>query len=102
MVYEQVPSKGRRQAHRALGWTVTDPEERALHLARAAEGPDAVVAAELDLAARHAAARGAPAAGAELYELAAALTPKTLAWRGNGGSGPLDVTVSRATPTTPS
>ena len=49
-------------------------EERARHLALAAEGPDAIAAAELDAAAEHAAARGATAAGAELSELAAALT----------------------------
>ena len=49
-------------------------EERARHLALAAEGPDAIAAAELDAAADHAAARGATAAGADLSELAAALT----------------------------
>ena len=53
---------------------VTDVEERARHLARAAEGPDADIAAELEAAAENAAARGAPAAGAELCELAAELT----------------------------
>ena len=37
-------------------------------------GPDAIAAAELDAAADHAAARGATAAGADLSELAAALT----------------------------
>jgi tetratricopeptide (TPR) repeat protein len=58
-----------------LAWAVSDIEERAGHLARAAEGPDPLVAGELDAAAEHAAARGAPAAGAELCELAARLTP---------------------------
>jgi ATP/maltotriose-dependent transcriptional regulator MalT len=54
---------------------VGDLEERARHLALAAEGADAGVAGELDAAAEHAAARGAPAAAAELLELAAQLTP---------------------------
>ena len=40
------------------------------------DAPDASVAAELDVAAEHAAARGATAAGAELCELAAELTPE--------------------------
>ena len=72
--YQQAPAEKRRAAHRLLAGTVVDLEERARHLALAAEGPDAVAAAELDAAADHAAARGAPAAGADLSELAAALT----------------------------
>ena len=40
-----------------------DEEERARHLALAAEGPDAAVAAALDEAAPYALGRGAPAAG---------------------------------------
>jgi len=55
---------------------VGDLEERARHMALAAEKPDATVAAELDSAAEQAAARGAPAAAAELSELAAQLTPE--------------------------
>ena len=73
--YEQAPLWKRRAMHRSLAWAVTDLEERARHLARAAEGPDAAVASELEAAAEMAAARGAPAAGAELCELAAELTP---------------------------
>ena len=61
--------------HRALASAVTDVEERARHLALAAEGPDAAIASELDAAAEHAVARGAPTAAAELCELAAELTP---------------------------
>ena len=72
--YQQAPAEKRRSAHRLLGGTVVDVEERARHLALAAEGPDAIAAAELDAAADHAAARGATAAGADLSELAAALT----------------------------
>ena len=73
--YQQAPLWKRRAVHRALAMAVTDVEERARHLARAVEGPDAAVAAELEAAARSATARGAPAAGAELCELAAELTP---------------------------
>jgi DNA-binding CsgD family transcriptional regulator len=75
VLYEQVRERHRQDVHRALAWAVSDIEERAGHLARAAEGPDPLVAGELDAAAEHAAARGAPAAGAELCELAARLTP---------------------------
>jgi DNA-binding NarL/FixJ family response regulator len=73
--YERAPLWKRRAVHRALAGAVSDVEERARHLALAAEGPDAAVAAELDTAATHAAARGATAAAAELCELAAGLTP---------------------------
>ena len=73
--YEQAPLRKRRAVHRALAGAVTDPEERARHLALAAEGPDADAASELDSAAELAAARGATAAAAELSELAAALSP---------------------------
>jgi DNA-binding CsgD family transcriptional regulator len=73
--YERAPIWKKRAVHRALAAVVGDLEERARHLALAAEGPDASVAAELDAAAEHAAARGAPAAAAELSELAAQLTP---------------------------
>ncbi|HET6867911.1 MAG TPA: AAA family ATPase [Solirubrobacteraceae bacterium] len=72
--YDQAPIWKRRAVHRALAGVVGDVEERARHLALAAEGPDAVVASELDAAADGAAARGATAAAAELCELAAALT----------------------------
>jgi DNA-binding CsgD family transcriptional regulator len=73
--YERAPVWKRRAVHRALAAVVGDLEERARHLALAAEGPDASVAAELDAAAEQGAARGAPAAAAELSELAAQLTP---------------------------
>ena len=73
--YEQAPVWKRRAVHRALAGRVTDAEERARHLALAADGPDAVVASELETAADAGAARGAPAAAAELFELAAELTP---------------------------
>jgi DNA-binding CsgD family transcriptional regulator len=73
--YEQAPVWKRRAVHRALAGAVTDIEERARQLALAAQGPADAVAAELDNAADHAAARGATTAAAELCELAAELTP---------------------------
>jgi DNA-binding CsgD family transcriptional regulator len=73
--YQQAPVWKRRAVHRALAGVVSDVEERARHLALAAEGPDAVVASNLEAAAEQAAARGATAAATELYELAAELTP---------------------------
>jgi DNA-binding CsgD family transcriptional regulator len=72
--YEQPPLWRRRAVHRELAGAVDDVEERARHLALAAESPDAAVASELDAAAEHAAARGAPATAADLSELAAELT----------------------------
>lgn len=65
----------RRRVHRRLAGVVSDPEERARHLAFAAAGPDAEAARMLDEAARHAASRGAPDAAASLYEHARRLTP---------------------------
>jgi DNA-binding CsgD family transcriptional regulator len=73
--YEQAPVWKRQAVHRALAAVVDDTEERARHLALATDGPDAGIAMELDGAAEQAAARGAPAAAAGLYELAAELTP---------------------------
>jgi hypothetical protein len=72
--YERAPIWKRRAVHRVLARVVTDLEERARHLALAAEGPDPGVARELVAAAEQAAARGATAAAAELFELAAQLT----------------------------
>ena len=68
----------RRDIHARLAGLVRDLEERARHLALAAEGPDADVAAVLDEAARLARARGAPSAAAEFLEEARALTPPSL------------------------
>jgi DNA-binding CsgD family transcriptional regulator len=65
--------------HRRLSAVVSDVEERARHLAYAQVMPEAVPA--LDQAARHLRARGAPAAAAELLELA----------RGLGGATKLQV-----------
>ena len=73
--YEEAAVWKRRAVHQALAGAVPDVEEHARHLALAANGPDAGIASELDTAAEQAAARGAPAAAAELSELAAELTP---------------------------
>ncbi|HWL34215.1 MAG TPA: AAA family ATPase [Gaiellaceae bacterium] len=64
----------RRDVHAALAAHVR-PEERARHLALAADGPNAEVAAALDEAAGLASARGAPDEAAELLERARLLTP---------------------------
>jgi DNA-binding CsgD family transcriptional regulator len=74
-VYAAASPEARRSVHRRLAEVVLDPEERARHLALASGGPDPDVAAALEMAARHAAARGAPDAAAELAELARKVTP---------------------------
>jgi DNA-binding CsgD family transcriptional regulator len=67
---------GRRSVLHGLAAAVTDdPEDRARHQALAAAGPSAAVAADLETAAAAAVNRGAPATAAELFELAASLTP---------------------------
>jgi DNA-binding CsgD family transcriptional regulator len=73
--YEQAPVWKRRAIHGALARAVVDVEERARHMALSVDGPDPVAASYLDEAAEQAAARGATAAAAELWELAAELTP---------------------------
>jgi DNA-binding SARP family transcriptional activator/DNA-binding CsgD family transcriptional regulator len=73
-VLDGATSRERRDAHRRLAELVDDAEQRARHLALAAEGPDEEVAAALDSAAAAAFARGALAAAAELAERALALT----------------------------
>jgi DNA-binding CsgD family transcriptional regulator len=75
VLYSDAPVERRRNVHRRLAEVLSDPEERARHLALAAVGPDAVVAAALDEAAARAAARGAPNSAAEFAELARRLTP---------------------------
>lgn len=74
--YAQLDPARRREVHRRLADVVDDPEERARHLALAADGPDEAVASALESAARGAVARGAPESASELHELAARLTPK--------------------------
>ncbi len=66
----------RRAVHGRLAGLVSEPEERARHLALASNGPNAEAAGALDEAARLASARGAPAEAAELEELALRLAPE--------------------------
>jgi DNA-binding CsgD family transcriptional regulator len=61
--------------HRRLADVVEDSEQRALHLALSAEGPDEAVAAALEEAARAAVGRAAPGAAADLLERGLRLTP---------------------------
>jgi hypothetical protein len=65
----------RQAAHTRLATAVERPEERARHLALSTDGPDELIADDLEAAAIAAAGRGACAVAAELGELAAALTP---------------------------
>ena len=74
-IYDASDPAERKEIHSRLATVVTDPEERARHLAEGADGPDATVAAFVDAAAASVAARGAPAAAARLAKLAVDLTP---------------------------
>ena len=74
-VYAAATPQARRELHGRLSELTTDPEERARHLALSTTKPDREVARVLEEAARHARARGAPDAAAELGELAVHLTP---------------------------
>lgn len=73
--YARADDVDRRAVHRRLAAIVEDQEERARHLALAADGPDEVVAAALENAAAASLARGASAAAVELSEQALWLTP---------------------------
>ena len=74
-VYASAPAARRREAHRELVQRATGSEERARHLALAADGPDDPVARALAAAAETARDRGAPDSAIELLELACNLTP---------------------------
>jgi DNA-binding CsgD family transcriptional regulator len=71
------PARG-RELHAIAADLIDRPVEQAWHRALAAAGPSAQVAAELEAAGNVEVGRGAPAAAAELFELAAALTPADL------------------------
>jgi len=73
--YSSATPERRRRMHRRLAEVVSDPEERARHLALGSKGPDAEVARALEEAARVAHTRGAPEGAAQLAELAGHLTP---------------------------
>lgn len=72
-VYSDATRRERRAMHRRLAQVATLPEARARHMALAASSADAATLAALDEAADAARARGAPAAAAELLELAIGL-----------------------------
>ncbi|MEV6892217.1 AAA family ATPase [Kribbella sp. NPDC051137] len=77
-IYRAATSEERRRTHQVLGQVTdpgTDPDRRAWHRAAAAEEPDEAIAADLELCARRAHARGAAAAAAAFLERAAGLTP---------------------------
>jgi DNA-binding CsgD family transcriptional regulator len=78
-VYGEAGADERRALHGRLAELVPDTEERARHLALAANEPDENVAVIIDGAAEEAHGRGATAAAAELCEQAFHLTPPELA-----------------------
>src|SRR5206468_11830656 len=71
-LYSASSPDARRRAHRMLAEVAFDREERAQHLALAAEGPDEPVAQLLEDAAQRARSRGAPDAAAQLADLSRA------------------------------
>jgi DNA-binding CsgD family transcriptional regulator len=77
VVQERTPLGEWRAVHGRLAELTDHPEQRARHLAAAADGPDESVAIALEAAAGQATARGATMAAAELAERAAELTPAT-------------------------
>jgi DNA-binding CsgD family transcriptional regulator len=77
--YYAASADARRQAHEALAAAcdpVRDPDQRAWHLAEAAQQPDEQVAAELERSAERARGRGGWASGAAFLERSAELTPE--------------------------
>src|SRR5205814_4839076 len=75
-IYGHASASDRRAVHRKLARALAGSEEGARHGALAAEGPDRQVAAALEDAAVAVAHRGAPAAAADLLEMAIELTPQ--------------------------
>ena len=78
VAYDAADPRLRRAVHQALARTATDDEERALHLGRAADGPDGVAADLIEAAARDAGIRGVRSLSATLFESAAGITPPDL------------------------
>lgn len=75
VAYERAEPGARRAAHRALAETAPEPEERARHLGRSVDGPDAAVADVIEAAAGSGGVRSIRAVSATLFERAAELTP---------------------------
>ncbi len=75
VVDRHAPAAERRHAHAALAAAVGPVEERARHLAQSISEPDEEVAAQLEMAAYSAGARGGYTAVAELAARARELTP---------------------------
>lgn len=73
--YESIEAGRRCDLHRAMAMLSDNLEERARHLATAAEEPDPQVAVALEGAAEQAWRRGAPDAAADLLHRACRLTP---------------------------
>jgi DNA-binding CsgD family transcriptional regulator len=65
----------RRNAHLVLAQVIADPDRRAWHRAKSVLGVDALAAADLDVTAARAQARGATETALGALELAASLTP---------------------------
>jgi DNA-binding CsgD family transcriptional regulator len=77
-IYDDATDTDRRRIHGELARIVSDPEERARHLARASSGPGLFAAAALKDAAQVALTRGAPDVALELLEEAMRVTPPQL------------------------